>query len=144
MSNLMDSISPASIIGDVAKGLINRLWPDPAQQAEAQRKLIELQQTGELRGMELELAAILAEANSADPFTSRARPTFLYVMYTIIMLLVFGAIVGIWWPVQVFQAAENLTKLLAALPEQLWWLFGTGYLGYTGARTFEKSRGAAK
>lgn len=144
MSNLMDSISPASIIGDVAKGLINRLWPDPVQQAEAQRKLIELQQAGELRGMELQLSAILAEANSTDPFTSRARPTFLYVMYTIIMLLIVGAILGIWWPTQVFQAAENLTKLLAAIPEQLWWLFGTGYLGYTGARTFEKSKGAAK
>ncbi len=144
MSNLTDLISPGSIIGDVAKGLINRLWPDPAQQAEAQRKLLELQQTGELRGMELQLSAILAEANNTDPFTSRARPTFLYVMYTIIMLLVVGAIVGIWWPTQVFQAAENLTKLLAAIPEQLWWLFGTGYLGYTGARTWEKSKGPAK
>jgi Holin of 3TMs, for gene-transfer release len=134
----------ASLVLQAAQGLIARMWPDPAQQAEAQRKLAELQQSGELRTMEMQLSAILAEANSTDPWTSRARPTFLYVMYAILLLLVLGAIVGIWWPDQVFRAADNLSKLLRALPEELWWLFGTGYLGYTGARTFEKQRGAAK
>ena len=144
MSSIIDGLTPTSIITNIAQGLISRIWPDPAQQAEAQRKLAELQQSGELRGMELQISAILAEANSTDAFTSRARPTFLYVMYAIILLMVIGAIAGIWWPAQVFQAAENLTKLLAAIPEPLWWLFGTGYLGYTGARTWEKNKGAAK
>ena len=142
--SLLTQLNPAGLVLEAAKGLIARIWPDPAQQAEAQRKLAELEQAGELRGIELQLSAILAEANSADPYTSRARPTFLYVMYAIIMLLVLGAILGIWWPVQVFQAAENLTKLLSALPEELWWLFGTGYLGYTGARTYEKRAGVHK
>ena len=142
--SLLTQLNPAGLVMEAAKGLIARIWPDPAQQAEAQRKLAELEQAGELRGIELQLSAILAEANSADPYTSRARPTFLYVMYAIIMLLVLGAILGIWWPVQVFQAAENLTKLLSALPEELWWLFGTGYLGYTGARTYEKRAGVHK
>jgi hypothetical protein len=91
--------------------------------------------------MQVTLSAILAEANSADPWTSRARPTFLYVIYGVIMLCVLGSIIGIWWPQQVFQAAENLNKLLGAVPESLWWLFGAGYLGYTGARSFDKWRG---
>ena len=142
--SLLTQLNPAGLVMEAAKGLIARIWPDPVQQAEAQRKLAELQQSGELRGIELQLSAILAEASSADPYTSRARPTFLYVMYAIITLLVVGAILGIWWPVQVFQAAENLGKLLGALPEELWWLFGTGYLGYTGARTYEKRAGALK
>lgn len=142
--SLLTQLNPAGLVMEAAKGLIARIWPDPVQQAEAQRKLAELEQAGELRGIELQLSAILAEANSADPYTSRARPTFLYVMYAIILLLVVGAILGIWWPVQVFQAAENLSKLLSALPEELWWLFGTGYLGYTGARTYEKRAGARK
>lgn len=145
--NLLDQLNnaanPAGLVMEAAKGLIARILPDPAQQAEAQRKLAELQQSGELRGMELKLSAILAEASSTDTWTSRARPTFLYVMYVILLLLVLGAIVGIWWPAQVFQAADNLAKLLNALPEQLWWLFGTGYLGYTGARTWEKAKGKA-
>lgn len=142
--SLLDQLNPGAIVADVAKGLINRLWPDPAQQAEAQRKLLELQQNGQLAEMEQRLSVILAEARSADPWTSRARPTFLYLMYFLILLLVLGAIVGIWWPQQVFQAAENLSKLLGAIPEQLWWLFGTGYLGYTGARMWEKGKGVAK
>ena len=50
----------------------------------------------------------------------------------------------LWWPTHVFQAAENLNKLLGAVPESLWWLFGAGYLGYTGARSFDKWRGPAR
>jgi len=50
----------------------------------------------------------------------------------------------IWWPTHVFQAAENLNKLLGAVPESLWWLFGAGYLGYTGARSFDKWRGPVR
>ena len=42
------------------------------------------------------------------------------------------------------KAAENLNKLLGAVPESLWWLFGAGYLGYTGARSFDKWRGPAR
>ena len=45
---------------------------------------------------------------------------------------------------EVFQAAENLSKLLNAVPESLWWLFGAGYLGYTGARSFDKWRGVPR
>ncbi|MGD9551451.1 MAG: hypothetical protein AB7V41_10675 [Burkholderiaceae bacterium] len=47
-------------------------------------------------------------------------------------------------PTHVFQAAENLNKLLGAVPESLWWLFGAGYLGYTGARSFDKWRGPVR
>ena len=55
-----------------------------------------------------------------------------------------GSIIGIWWPAEVFQAAENLSKLLNAVPESLWWLFGAGYLGYTGARSFDRWRGVPR
>ena len=53
-------------------------------------------------------------------------------------------IIGIWWPTHVFQAAENLNKLLGAVHESLWWLFGAGYLGYTGARSLDKWRGPVR
>jgi hypothetical protein len=35
-------------------------------------------------------------------------------------------------------------KLLNAVPDSLWWLFGAGYLGYTGARSFDKWRGVPR
>jgi hypothetical protein len=63
---------------------------------------------------------------------------FLYLMYAVIGLCVGGGILGIWWPDSVTVAAQNLTNLLGAIPEDLWWLFGAGYLGYTGARSFDK------
>lgn len=125
-------------------GLIDALFTSDAERAEAKRRLIEMERTGDLDAMKVSLSAILAEANSADPWTSRARPTFLYVIYALILLCVAGAIVGIWWPDHVATAASNLTNLLNAIPESLWWLFGAGYLGYTGARSFDKWRGTPR
>jgi hypothetical protein len=124
-------------------GLIDKLFTSDEERLEAKRKLVQLEQEGELDGLRVSLAAILAEAESADPWTSRARPTFLYVIYALILLCVLGAILGIWWPAHVATAADNLGNLLNAIPESLWWLFGAGYLGYTGARSFDKWRGAA-
>lgn len=121
--------------------LIDRIIPDPAQREQAKLALFQAEGQQALQEMQVTLSAILAEANSADPWTSRARPTFLYVIYGVILLCVLGSIIGIWWPQQVFQAAENLNKLLGAVPESLWWLFGAGYLGYTGARSVDKWRG---
>lgn len=125
-------------------GLIDNLFTSDAERAEAKRRLIEMEQRGDLDGMKTQLSAILAEANSADPWTSRARPTFLYLMYLVILLCVAGAVIGIWWPDHVATAASNLTNLLMAIPESLWWLFGAGYLGYTGARSMDKWRGVGR
>ena len=76
-----------------------------------------------------------------DPWVSRARPTFLYIIYTILMLCVLGSIIGAWWPDKVEIVADNLGLLLGAIPEDMWWLFGAGYLGYTGARSYDKTKG---
>ena len=105
---------------------------------------MEMQQKGELEAVAQQLSAILTEANSADPWTSRARPTFLYVMYLIILLCVVGGVLSIWWPADVLTAADGMAALLRAIPTELYTLFGMGYLGYTGARTFDKWRGQAK
>lgn len=125
-------------------GLIDNLFTSDEERAEAKRRLIEMEQRGDLDGMKIQLSAILAEANSADPWTSRARPSFLYLMYAVILLCVIGAVIGIWWPDHVATAATNLTNLLMAIPESLWWLFGAGYLGYTGSRSFDKWKAAGR
>lgn len=125
-------------------GLIDNLFTSDAERAEAKLRLIEMEQRGDLDGMKIQLSAILAEANSTDPWTSRARPTFLYLIYLVILLCVTGAVIGIWWPDHVATAASNLANLLNAIPESLWWLFGAGYLGYTGARSLDKWRGVGR
>ena len=34
------------------------------------------------------MSAIVAEANSSDPWTSRARPSFLYLIYVLLLFAV--------------------------------------------------------
>lgn len=138
---------PLPIIGAILEGVgkvIDRAIPDPAQKAAAQIELIKLQQNGEIDLIGKQLSAIIAEAQSDDPFTSRARPSFLYVMYICILSAIPFGLAHIWWPAEVAQGVIGFQILLNAIPEEMWWLFGTGYLGYTGARTYEKGKGAAK
>ena len=137
----------STVAGVIAKpllDLVDDLFTSDEEKAEAKRKLMEMQQKGELEAVAQQLSAILAEANSADPWTSRARPTFLYLMYLIILLCVVGGVLSIWWPADVLTAADGMAALLRAIPTELYTLFGMGYLGYTGARTFDKWRGQAK
>jgi hypothetical protein len=142
MTPILTTLAPGLL--EAGSRLIDRLVPDPAEREKAKLALLQAEGQLALQEMQTSLSAILAEANSQDPWTSRARPTVLYVIYGVILLCVMGAIIGIWWPTHVFQAAENLNKLLGAVPESLWWLFGAGYLGYTGARSFDKWRGPAR
>jgi hypothetical protein len=138
MIQLITALAP--LVADLAKRLLPN---DPDAENKAKLALLQAQQSGTLAELQVSMGAILAEAQSADPWTSRARPTFLYLMYAVIVLAFVGGIVGIWAPDQVGKAADNIGKLLAAIPDSLWWLFGAGYLGYTGARSFDKWRGTS-
>lgn len=142
MTPLMGSLAPGLL--EAGSRLLDRLIPDPTEREKAKLALLQAEGQFALQEMQASLSVILAEANSADPWTSRARPTFLYVIYGVILLCVLGAMVGVWWPAHVLQASENLNKLLGAVPESLWWLFGAGYLGYTGARSLDKWRGPGR
>jgi len=117
---------------------IKRIWPDPTEEEKAKIERLKVETANALEIMKIQLSAIIAEAQSEDPWTSRARPTFLYVMYAVIGQCFIGGILGIWWPVEVHRAAENIAVLLKAIPESLWALFGAGYLGYTGFRSLDK------
>jgi hypothetical protein len=134
-----------SFVADAVSGvagplfdLVDKLFTSDDERAAAKLRLVELEQSGELETLKASLSAILAEAQSGDKWTSRARPSFLYLMYLIFLLCIGGSIAGVWYPGEVWQAAENMGRLFNAIPESLYWLFGTGYLGYSGARSFDK------
>lgn len=77
-----------------------------------------------------------------DPFVSRARPAFLYVMYAMILAaLPVGALAAVW-PGVAAAVSTGIAAYLRALPEPLYALFGAGYLGYTAARQWGKVAGA--
>ena len=131
-------------IFEIGKSLIDKLLPNPEAKAKAQMDLLVLQQNGDLKELETRMSAILAEASSADPWTSRARPSFLYVFYAIILMMVVVApVIGVFHPAAMDAFFANVGKGFAAIPEEMWWAFTAGYLGYAGARTFEKRKGAA-
>ena len=140
------SNTPGGLVLDAVTGiggkLIDRLFPDKVEQAKerAQAELLLTQATNEydIKKMEAGLSAIIAEANSADPWTSRARPSFMYVIYIMILAGIPIGILSIFNPVAALAIANGCKMWLAAIPDSLWALFGAGYLGYTGMRGIEK------
>ena len=130
---------------ELGSTLIKRLIPDKEAAAKAELELLVMQQNGELKELETRMSAIIAEANSADPWTSRARPSFMYVFYFVIVMLTFIApVVGIFNPEAMATFYDNVGYGFGAIPEEMWWTFTVGYLGYSGARTFEKRKGVTK
>jgi hypothetical protein len=82
---------------------------------------------------ELQSKNITAETQSTDAYVRRARPTFLYVM---IAAIAFSLIVC---PVVNAFLHQGLVPM--EIPGAYLELFGIGFLGYTGARTWEKVKG---
>lgn len=124
--------------------IIDKLIPDQQAAAEAKLKAIEMAQRGELDTLKAQLSAIVAEAQSADPWTSRARPSFMYVMYILILMSIPMGVLSVFNPAAAEAISRGMTAYLSSIPDSLYALFGTGYLGYTAARQWGKVRGSDK
>lgn len=124
--------------------LIDKFFPDPAQKAAAQLELLKMQQSGGLEEMKTQLSAIVAEAQSADPWTSRARPSFLYVVYVLLLWSIPMGVLTIFKPEAAAAFTAGFKAWMAAIPDPIITLFGTVMLGYVAGRSWEKVRGVAK
>ena len=128
-------------IGDIFSKIIGtfKLSPEKAAELEELKEThaVELaklqiqlqQQAQEAITQEIEAAGanIRAEATNGDKYTSRARPTFIYVCNVIIC-----------WN---YIVVPLLKEKPVEFPEPLFWLFGSVMLGYVGARSWEKISG---
>ena len=132
-----------SLIGPIAS-IIDKIIPDKAAREKAKLELLQLEGSQELQRLEAQMSAIVAEAQSADPWTSRARPSFLYVMYAMILWALPMGLIAAFRPEAARDIAAGMNAYLAGLPEPLYALFGTGYLGYTAARQWGKAKGIDK
>lgn len=132
-----------SLIGPIAS-LIDKIIPDKEARAKAKLELLQLEGTQEMNLIETRLKAIVAEANSPDPWTSRARPSFLYVMYAMILWALPMGVLAAFNPAAAREIAAGMNAYLNGLPEPLYALFGTGYLGYTAARQWGKAKGVER
>ena len=128
------------IIGPIAS-LIDKIIPDPKARDAAKLELLKLQGGQEMEQLRTQLSAIVAEANSSDPWTSRARPSFLYVMYALLLWAIPMGLIAAAQPAMAKDIAAGMNAYLAGIPEPLYALFGTGYLGYTVARSWGKAKG---
>lgn len=122
-------------------GLIDKLIPDPKARDAAKLELLKLEGSQEFERIRAQLSAIVAEAQSADPWTSRARPSFLYVMYALLLWALPMGLIAAARPEMADAIARGMTSYLAGIPEPLYALFATGYLGYTVARSWGKAKG---
>lgn len=138
------AFDPVTTALQVGGKLIDHFFPDPAQKAEAQLKLNQMAQDGRLKELGVSMSAIIAEAQSPDPWTSRARPSFMYIIYVVILMGIPMGFLSAFRPEIATQVASGFSAWLSAVPDSLWALFGAGYLGYTGARTWEKGKGVSK
>lgn len=138
---------PALLIGpllEIGKGIVNRLFPDPAQAAAAQLELLKMAQTGELAQLAAEadiakaqLAVNAAEAASGNAYASSWRPTVGYICcaglgYTFLLqplLPWFAAVFGLVVPPLPALDTNVLMTLLL------------GMLGIGGMRSAERMKG---
>lgn len=139
----MDPVTIGGIFSIGGK-LIDKLFPDPEQKAKAQLELLRMQQAGELEDMKTQLSAIIAEAQSSDPWTSRARPSFLYVVYVLLLWSIPMGVLAIFKPDAAAAFTVGFKAWMSAIPEPVLTLFGVVMTGYVAGRSWEKVRGAAK
>ena len=139
----MDPITISGIFS-IGTKLIDKLFTDPEQKAKAQLELLRMQQSGDLDEMKTQLSAIIAEAQSSDPWTSRARPSFLYVVYVLLLWSIPMGVLTIFRPEAAAAFTTGFKAWMLAIPEPVLTLFGVVMTGYVAGRSWEKVRGATK
>lgn len=123
-----------------AFGLIDELYDSDEEKAEAKRKLIQLEQDGKLKEFKAKQSIMLAEAKSQDKWTSRARPSFMYVFYIVILCAIPISILSVFSPESAAQISKAFQAWIGAIPEELWTTFTVGYLGYSASRSYDKKK----
>jgi len=139
------SLDPITALFDVGMSVIKRVWPDPAQQAEEERKLLELKQRGDLSALnahvklltgQLEINKI--EAASSSLFVSGWRP---FVGWVCGMGLLYASILE---PLLRFLLKTNgYTGIFPVIDTTITMQVLMGMLGLSVMRTHEKTKNVA-
>lgn len=146
----MAGIDPVSVVFGLVGKVMERVWPDPAQKAEALQKLAELKQSGELSFLNAEVALLMGqleinkmEVMQGGIFKGGWRPfigwicgfsfayKFLIQPFIVLIVQLITHFTGIEpFPLDLLPVL-NWTELSVVL---------LGMLGIGGLRTVEKNR----
>lgn len=118
--------------------VIDKFVTNKDDRAAAKEGLESLNASGDLELLKGGQEIAKAEAGSEDKWTSRARPSFLYLMYGYFALAPVFAIFFMIWPDRSRLAVEGMELFLAAIPDPMWLTFAACFSVYTGARTIDK------
>lgn len=121
--------------------ILDQVVRDPVERDRIKLELLALNGSPEIEALAARLAAIAASHQTRDPWTSRARPGFLYVMYAMILLALPMGVIGAFSPETARAMAASMHAYLGGLPEPLYALFATGYIGYAAMRQWGKVKG---
>lgn len=133
------ALDPVSALLDIGGKVIDRLWPDPIQAANAKLELIKLQQSGELAAMAGQMDINKVEAGSTSLFVSGWRPFIGWACGSACVWNWLGLKVALFVAAYIGHPIVNLAP--ADLGEMMPVLLGM--LGIGGLRTIEKINGVA-
>lgn len=123
---------------ELGKGMIDRLFPDPAEKARAEMELLKMTQDGDLKQILGQLQINAKEAENPSIFVAGWRPAagwagvigLLYACVGHPLLSWMATVKG--WPTPPAVDSDTLLYVLG------------GMLGLGGLRTLEKAKGVAK
>jgi hypothetical protein len=141
---MFDFASAIESVANLGTTITKAIAGDAGEEANAKKIVIEAQVAAVVSELKATQAVMLAEAASSDPWTSRARPSFMYVVYVLLLSAIPMGIVFAVSPAVAENVTTGFKNWLSAIPGPVIDLFGYGYIGYTGARSLEKIKGASK
>lgn len=123
---------------ELGKGIIDRVFPDPQQKAQAELELMKMTQDGDLKQIIGQLEINAKEAEHASVFVAGWRPFFGWAGG-------FGFVYAtILQPVLSWVAAIKGWPAPPVINIDLLWVVVTGLLGLGTMRSVEKAKGVAK
>lgn len=140
------SLDPITALLETGNAIIKRVWPDPKDQADAQYRLAELAQKGDLAAMHAEVALLTGqleinkeEAKHPSIFVAGWRPA---VGWVCVFALAYSAILE---PFARFIATiSGYDGSFPVLDISLLGQVLLGMLGLGAFRTYEKTKGVAR
>lgn len=144
------SIDPLTAAFDIGKSIIERIWPDPAKQAEEIRKLAELKQRGDLAELNAHVKLMMgqlevnkAEASHKSIFVAGWRPFIGWVGGASLayQFIIYPVLMWAWYVAQALGKIPDTLEPPPVLETGALFTIVTSMLGIGAMRSADKRAG---